>query len=127
MSAPQLKGPGNYDPTIMAESYAQWEKSLEIEIQRTFDVVNRDVLESNMARDLARLKDPQVDPDFLCTWTVRINLRHVHHSRVTNNRILRAYCGTGPRYRGLQLKSSRHPSVSTILLRPAYNITSLKS
>jgi hypothetical protein len=67
MSANQFKGP--YDPSIMAESYAQWEQSLEIEIQRTFDTVNRDVLDGYMARDLARLKDPQVDPDFLCTWT----------------------------------------------------------
>ncbi|KAG2150685.1 uncharacterized protein EDB93DRAFT_1141501 [Suillus bovinus] len=67
MSANQFKGP--YDPSIMAESYAQWEQSLEIEIQRTFDTVNHDVLDSYMARDLARLKDPQVDPDFLCTWT----------------------------------------------------------
>ncbi|KAG2067537.1 hypothetical protein BDR04DRAFT_1104969 [Suillus decipiens] len=67
MSANQFKGP--YDPSIMAESYAQWEQSLEIEIQRTFDTVNRDILDGYMARDLARLKDPQVDPDFLCTWT----------------------------------------------------------
>jgi len=64
---------GNYDPSIVhnAASYAQWEKSLEIEIQQTFNVVNRDVFESNMARDLSRLRDPDVDPDFLCTWTVR--------------------------------------------------------
>jgi hypothetical protein len=97
MSAPpgQSKGP-NYDPSIMAESYAQWEKSLEIEIQRTFDVVNRDVLESNMARDLARLKDPQVDPDFLCTWTVRFVI--VWPSLCTAcNCLLRASCGTEPR------------------------------
>lgn len=67
MSVNQFKGP--YDPSIMAESYAQWEQSLEIEIQRTFDTVNRDILDGYMARDLARLKDPQVDPDFLCTWT----------------------------------------------------------
>lgn len=53
----------------MAESYAQWEQSLEIEIQRTFDTVNCDILDGYIARDLARLKDPRVDPDFLCTWT----------------------------------------------------------
>jgi hypothetical protein len=69
MSAPQITG--SYDPSIMVESYAQWEKSLEIEIQQTFNVANRNILESNMARDLSRLKHPQVDPDFLCTWTVR--------------------------------------------------------
>lgn len=69
MSANQFKGP--YDPSIMAESYAQWEQSLEIEIQRTFDTVNCDILDGYIARDLARLKDPRVDPDFLCTWTVR--------------------------------------------------------
>ncbi|KAG1761546.1 hypothetical protein EDD22DRAFT_895524 [Suillus occidentalis] len=67
MSANQFKGP--YDPSIMAESYAQWEQSLEIEIQRTFDTANCDILDGYIARDLARLKDPRVDPDFLCTWT----------------------------------------------------------
>ncbi|KAG2154099.1 hypothetical protein DEU56DRAFT_773027 [Suillus clintonianus] len=67
MSVNQFKGP--YDPSIMADSYAQWEQSLEIEIQRTFDTINREVLDGYMARDLARLRDPQVDPDFLCTWT----------------------------------------------------------